>query len=417
MKARNMGGKIFLSALIASALSASGAKSWADTDFQFAKYLQSVKFSGDYRLRFDEEHFRTPSPSGVNAGDKGAPDRDRFRMRLRLALNLALPAKFTLKTRLATGQGEQTSTNQTFGSLDTEKGIWVDRAYLEWAPKDGIKVEGGKMAMPLWTQYSSDALWDDDLNPEGAGENLSALFGGVNVFFNAMQGVVDENSASIHDQYVFSEQIGTEFRLPAESRFKIAYAYHDWKNANQDNFQGVAVANNVTGSAEKVQEGNRRITNNGSANTLANPFGVSEVSGQFSFWTLRTPIAIQGTYLKNERVRQTNANGLKNAGGDNNKDTGYQIGAIVGKAALANSWEAAYFYKYLEADSTVADAADSDFGDGGTNRRGHIMWAAYNPTDWLTYKLKYFQTQNIDRSLAGSKGSMDRIQIDAAVKF
>jgi hypothetical protein len=404
--------------LLAAGFFVSGTKSWADTDFQFAKYLQSVKFSGDYRLRYDDEHFRAPSPSGVNAGDKGAPDRGRFRMRLRLGLDLTLPAKFTLKTRLATGQGEQTSTNQTFGALDSQKGIFVDRAYLEWAPKDGIKVSGGKMAMPLWTQYSSDTIWDDDLNPEGAAENFNALLGGVNVFFNAMQGVVDENSANVHDQYVFSEQIGAEIRLPFESRFRFAYAYHDWKNADQDNFQGVALANGVTGSTEKVQEGNRRFTSaNGSANTVANPFGVSELTGQFSFWSFKTPIAIQGTYLKNNRVRATDANGLKNASGNNNKDTGYQFGSIIGKAAAANTWEAAYFYKYLEADATISDAADSDFGDGGTNRRGHIVWAAYAPTDWLTFKTKYFQTKNIDRSLPGSKGTMDRVQVDASVKF
>jgi hypothetical protein len=48
----------------------------------------------------------------------------------------------------------------------------------------------------------------------------------------------------------------------------------------------------------------------------------------------------------------------------------------------------------LEADATVADAVDSDFGDGGTNRRGHIFWVAYSPLDYLTFQTKYFQTKN-----------------------
>lgn len=48
---------------------------------------------------------------------------------------------------------------------------------------------------------------------------------------------------------------------------------------------------------------------------------------------------------------------------------GYQAGVIVGKASDPQSWEAAYFYKLVETDATVADLADSDFGNGGTNRK------------------------------------------------
>ena len=59
---------------------------------------------------------------------------------------------------------------------------------------------------------------------------------------------------------------------------------------------------------------------------------------------------------------------------------------IVGQAKEKNSFEAAYFYKRSETDSTVSDVVDSDFGDGGTNRKGHIVWVAYNPQEFLQFK-------------------------------
>jgi hypothetical protein len=404
-------GKSFLAALLVVCLLGIQTKASADADLQFAKYLQFVKWSGDYRLRYDNEHFRHPSATF---------DRPRFRMRLRIATDFGFPGNLTLKTRLASGVGEQTSTNQTFGSLGDQKGIWIDRAYLEWKAKDWMTLTGGRMAMPLWTQYSSDAIWDADLNPEGTGESFSYLLGGINLFANAMQFVADESNGTTHaaatDQYIFSEQVGFETHLPFESRFKVAYANHNFRDANLNAYTGVAALNGGT-SVEKTQEGNRKI-----GGLLANNFRVSEVTGELSSWLFRKPLSIQGTYLKNTQAgipgQSTLAANLALRQNEK-KDTGYQVGAILGKASQAKTWEIAYFYKYLAADATLADAADSDFGDGGTNRRGHIGWIAFAPYDYLVFQAKYFQTKNVDPMIASASptGTIDRVQVDASVKF
>ena len=57
-------------------------------------------------------------------------------------------------------------------------------------------------------------------------------------------------------------------------------------------------------------------------------------------------------------------------------------------------------YKYSETDDTLADLADSDFGNGGTNRKGHIMWAAYNFTKYLQAKTKYFITEVVNETFS-----------------
>jgi hypothetical protein len=229
-----------------------------------------------------------------------------------------------------------------------------------------------------------------------------------------MQFVADERNGSTNgaaiDKFIFSEQIGIEAHLPFESRFKLAYAYHDWKNFNINTSTGVAYFNGST-SAEKSQEGNRKI-----GSSLANRFGVQEISAELSTWIMRKPLSLQGTFLKNNRAGIP-ANSAASLKPSEKKDMGYQTGLIFGKAGTAKCWEVAYFYKYLAADATVADAADSDFGDGGTNRRGHIAWVAYSPLDHMTFQAKYFQTKNVDTSLSGANGSMDRVQLDMSVKF
>jgi hypothetical protein len=107
---------------------------------------------------------------------------------------------------------------------------------------------------------------------------------------------------------------------------------------------------------------------------------------------------------------------------------GYQFGLIAGAAKKQGQWEAAYFKKYSQIDATVADVADSDFADGGTNRVGHIAWIAYNPRDWMQLKVKGFVTDALDRKFPTVAGvtptaatnldkAVNRLQIDLSVKF
>jgi len=129
----------------------------------------------------------------------------------------------------------------------------------------------------------------------------------------------------------------------------------------------------------------------------------------FPVWD--TTLTPGGTYIKNLAARHQQRDGHRLG------DTGYQVGARLGKAAAAKSWEAAYYYKWSEVDSTLADFADSDFGDGGTNRQGHIGWLAYNPREWLQLKFKTFVTRVINDSEPPNRDHINRYQLDLSVKF
>lgn len=360
--------------------------------------IQSIKFSGDIRLRHD---------SYMKRG-AGTNDRNRLRYRLRFGPVIALPEDLTAIIRLGSGTGEQVSTNQSYDNLSAQKALWVDLLYLKWKPtlheNATTSLQAGRMANPLWRPYSADIVWDDDFNPEGFGESAEWVFGdaGLSVFANGVQAVADEDSNSGKNQWFFSSQLGFEKTLPLESRLRIAAAYHKWSDENQSTFGQAA-----------FQDGNRRAANS-TTGALLNRFGVGEVTGQLSSWVGKVPVSLQTTLVRN--LRAINFATPATAVGPLARDA-YQFGAIVGAAKAKGTWEVGYFKKYVQTDATVADVADSDFGDGGTNRVGHIAWLACAPQDWMLLKVKGFVTDTIDRQFLPGDKAVNRVQVDMAIKF
>ncbi len=367
--------------------------------------IQSMKFGGDLRLRDDVSAKR-----GTNQVNRG-----RLRYRLRFGTEIELPDNLLATIRLGSGTGEQVSTNQSYDNLGAQKAIWIDLMYLKWKPTLNeaatTALHAGRMINPLWRTYSSDIVWDDDFNPEGFGEQIEWVFPGpeLSLFANGLQGVADEDSNSGKNQWFFSQQLGVEKTLPLDSRVRFAAAYHKWSDENRSDF-----------GQTTIQDGNRRSNATG---RLVSQFGVGEITAQLTSWIGTIPLNFQGTAIRNFRTRHNDL-----IQGPVGRD-GYQAGVIVGSAKAKGSWEAAYFKKYSQIDSTVADVADSDFGDGGTNRVGHIAWIAYAPRDWMLLKVKGFVTDALDRSFPTVAGvvsptattnldkAINRLQIDMSIKF
>jgi len=368
------------------------------TIIKFNDIIKEVVIKGDLRLRHESIH-RSDKPSSPAATSERNRHRQRFR--LRLQSDFKLPNNLEAKLQFASGTGEQVSTNQSLDNLSNEKGIWIDRAFLQWKPMETVTLMAGKMANPLWRPYSSDILWDADFNPEGAGQSFH-FFGPLQtkIFINAMQMVVDEDSAGTQDQAEFSGQIGAEALVLDESKFTFAVGVHEWINERVNNF-GQGVSGPTVG-----QDGNRRVTNV-STQALTNEFRVVEYTGEFNSKILSVPISLQGTFIHNTKSRLIPP-----------ENDGFQYGAIIGKASQRNGIEVAYFYKRSETDATVADVADSDFGSsGGTNRKGHIMWAGYGLTDFATLSAKHCITKTVNFALFPGIKPVNRTQVDLQVKF
>jgi hypothetical protein len=129
------------------------------------------------------------------------------------------------------------------------------------------------------------------------------------------------------------------------------------------------------------------------------------------------PIKFAADYMNNPTVDEDNE--------------AYSVGVQFGKAGKKKTFDLAYTYKFLGADAWYEEVVDSDFGafyqaappgggtgyGAGTNTKGHIVKLAYSPYDSLTLSAKWFRTELIDESPAGSDGMMNRVQVDAVVKF
>lgn len=379
------------------------------TEVKLNDVVKRFSFSGDYRLR--QENF------DKNNNVATTFDRSRQRYRLRLVTEFELPQNVIAKMRFSTGDTDPTSSNQSMDNLSQRPFLGIDQAFLTWSPLQEFSLVGGRMQNPFWRTYSSELVWDDDFSPEGAAQKVKlSLFGRGRFFFNSLQMVADEDNGMSDDQWMLGEQVGVEIPMFSQSRFQAAGAYHYWKDANKSTFGNVAFL-----------EGNRRTTQAAATpGALQNAFGVAEATLEFATWAGPWPLSLQGSYINNTRAMDTLAGAAVPK-----ENMGYEVGAILGQAKLDKSWEAAYFYKYVQTDATVADVADSDFGDGGTNRKGSIFWLAYNPFEWLQFKGKAFVTQVAHENIAdfrkdpastgqavpAGNDSIKRVQLDVSVKF
>jgi len=359
-----------------------GASHASATNVKFNSFLEQVAFKGDFRVRH-ESFWKAQST-----------DRHRERYRLRLGTGFKFPSDMELKTRFASGTGEQVSTNQSFDNLSSQNTFFIDQAYLVMKGPMDSKIQAGRMSHPFWMVYSSDIVWDGDFSPMGFSQSISRDMGGNKWFLNLLEMVADEDSGSQNDQWMFGGQLGMNIsRMDDDWALTAALAGYEWTNETAGTF-GQGAAN----------EGNRRT---GTApGTLSNNFRVAELTVEYWMRLMERPLSIQGTYINNIGNQLTPA-----------ENTGLQVGFIYGNTKSEGDWEIAYFNKRSESDATVADVADSDFGDGGTNRQGHIVWFARSMGAATTFNVKYFTTQVLNTALAPGLDDITRLQVDFSVKI
>jgi hypothetical protein len=386
-----------------------------------AKWVDSVIWSGDLRLRYEQFWRSQPDPtSGLGV------ERNRQRFRLRFGPEIKM-GDFKATVQVGTSSstdginGDQVSHNQSFDNAFSQKEIFILRAYATWNPSffKPMTIMAGKLKNPFYTQYTNDLLFDADVNPEGFAETFSwKLTDSVSVFTNFGQFVLDDDGGN-HNQFMLGGQAGTELKIGAD-KLRVAVGFFDFRNLS---------ANGL--SEPTVQQFNSRAAAAPTNTTrYVNDYDGLHLTGQYDTELLGIPLQFLGDYLKNTTGVISCVNNAGNVPGQcggtriEGQDEGYQVGLRIGKASKANTWEMAYYYKWLQADATLSAFVDSDFGDGGTNRRGNIFWVGYNFTDFLNLKLKFFNTKPLvtafcvgATSVPSCRDEINRMQIDAVFTF
>ncbi len=412
----------------------------ADKDFTKAyavksgmpEWVTSLKLNGDLRGRF--EGFYGDHPAFV--------DRNRWRYRLRFGAVANLTDQIEVGLRLGSGDIDNASSfvsgtdpisnNQSFQNNASKKGIFLDLAYGKWSPirtpeLSGVFI-GGKMENPFTL---SDMLFDSDYTPEGLAQQFGYTLSEQHTLrLNMGEFVLDELGGDSDDPYLFGGQLrlesvwnpkvstsaGIGFLMIANEDLLTSSAVPD---INAGNLRNTRVTVNPDGSRTVALTSPRERYE-----TLVVDAALTYTLESFPFHAGPFPIRVFGDYLRNLA--------------SNGQNQGYQAGIAFGKSGKRRTWELTYRYKVLEGDAWWEELTDSDFGAyyanspaptldqarssragywAGTNVRGHVLKAAYSPLDPLTFSVTWFATDLIEEYRPDTDSQMNRIQVDAVLKF
>jgi hypothetical protein len=144
--------------------------------------LGSIKFSGDFRLRYESIYGQLNSSANANNpainGNK-ISSRQRFRFRARFGMRGQIGDTVEWGIRFASSApSNPVSTNQTLSDFFSRKPFELDQVYIAWSPKISagtkiLRLQAGKFEPP-WTR--TEMTIDNDLMVEGFSESYRINF-------------------------------------------------------------------------------------------------------------------------------------------------------------------------------------------------------------------------------------------------
>ena len=374
-------------------------------------WVSSLRINGDFRGRYE----------AFFANNDAFTDRYRWRYRLRLGMVATLKDSLEVGVRLGsgdldsgipTGGVDPISQNQTLQNNASKKGLFVDLVYAKWSPVNNkvwaMSLTAGKMENPF---VFSDMVFDHDYTPEGAATQLAFnLSDRYQLKLNGGAFVLDELSSDSNDPWM----AGAQLRWDAAWNKKLA-------SSAGVAFLGISNPDQLSNAA--VPNSNRGNTRDGAGALVYhyNPFladvALTYTLDSFPMYNGTFPIKLAADYMNNPAVDRDN--------------DAYSLGIQFGKAGKKKTFDLGYTYKHLGADAWYEEMVDSDFGafyqaapaggsagyGSGTNVKGHIVKASYSPFTAVTLSAKWFRTELINASPDGSDSMMNRVQVDAIVKF
>lgn len=352
----------------------------AQTEIQQAKkssesmsWAERIKWKGDFRYRYE------------NIDVEGRDTRERNRIRARASLQAKLPANTQVGLGVASGGTDPVSSNQTLGAGNETKDLRLDLAYFTWKPTGETFLTAGKYSNPLFKPQKSALLWDGDWRPEG----ISAGWSGDHLFATFLGNWLESDSREDNDEFAWGLQGGTKLALGETVSLTASLGYYDFPTkGNKPYFDDDFFGNS---SVNGLYEFNYEMV---------------EVAADLGLSLFDMPFNLFAHYVQNQDA--------------DDYDTGYIVGAKIGKAKSKGSWQFAYQYQDLEADAALGLLTDSDFAGGGTDGKGHRLGGAYALSKAWTVGFTWFVNNEAgEKNLADEGGALDydRIMIDTVFKY
>lgn len=375
-----------------------------DSKLGFADWVESVRFSGDIRVRYDS----------INGESPFFVDRNRFRYRARFGATFDFANDLEVGVRLTSSDGgNPISQNVTLANNASKKGIGFDEVYLKWSPLHSGDWNGsivaGKFKNPV--HFPSTILYDKDYTPEGFSQVVSYdLAENHALSLILTQYVLDELRSSSSDPWQFGGQLRWDADWSSRVKTSIGAAVFSILHPESLTVAGVPYIN----------QGNTRTAGGALASDYDVFYGDAGLTYTFDSAPLyrgRFPVYAYGNAIYNF--------------GASDQNVGYGVGVRFGKASKRGQWELNYLWTHLEADAWYDQFVESDFGSvwtaaptagttgyyAGTNVEGHWIKGTYAIFDQWSVSVAYFITGLIEDPNPAVSNDTARLFIETVVKY
>lgn len=355
---------------LAQAAAASRGASWAE----------KVRFSGDLRYRHEM------------IDEAGRQERQRQRIRARFGLTAAVSDSLSLGVRVATGGvSENRSTNATLGDANARKDLELDLGYLTWKPREDLSLTLGKQGYP-WFRPGSSFLYDSDSNPEG----MALAWSGSGGVFAKAWGFWLSESGTAAEGNVSGLQVGWQNR----SGLTVAASFHDYAaiQGRSLSFSGYPAGNTTYAGDRLCRPVAAELA---VARCYSDDYEILGLAVQYEGSVGNLPLQLWADSVQNLAVDRL--------------DTGYNVGARLGRASAPGSWELSLAYQDVEADAQWGGFIDSDFAGGDTQGRGWRLQGGWVPARNALLQFTWFDnTRAVDLP---QERDYQRLQLDFSMKF
>ena len=338
-------------------------------------WAERIKWKGDFRYRYE------------NIDQEGKDSRNRSRIRARTNLEANISPTLDVGVGLATGGDDPVSSNQTIGGGGSSKDIKIDLAYFDWSGLKDTNIVGGKYKNFLVRPEKRGLLWDSDWRPEGLGITWNN-----GTFFAHGLGTWLEGDSNKGTQFSWVVQGGVNLDVGETGKLMFGAGYNQFDIAGRTPLFG----------DEEDFYGNSFVFDPVEKNNVFKyNYRQYQLFAGYKFKLGKRSLSLFADYTQNTEVSEN--------------DTAYLIGAKYGSAKDKGEWDLVYFYEKIEADSTVGLLADSDFGGGGTDAKGHVFIGTYALHKAWYFRATYFL--NEIKLASGNPKDYDRLMLDLAFKF
>ena len=435
------------------------AKDYGQTSaskLSISDHITNLKLYGDARYRFeylDEKPQNSTIAAGLGAGNH-ANTTDRYRYRVRVGADYTFTDKFKAGVELESSSANDSS-NQSIGAGYNKFSINVGLLYLQWNPTDWLTLTGGKQRNPL---YTTDLVWDPDINPEGGSEQASWTFPidfgsdapvsndpkvivapsagpsdySLTIGVTALQGIYADNSenavtppagtgvADKTDVWQFVEQVPIQFNWNKDTYIKVAPGFDSYTGGGNSGISGsIGGPISPAGGAAFGGGGALAFVGPHAADHLqifTAPGEVDWKSWDIPFkaywdfaWNTEGKARVQDVYLGNHGGNSVPgaATPVLTAGnilaqrqnqalGD---DVAWVAGLQVGQNKKKGDWSIKGDFRQVGLGAIDPNLNDSDWGDSFLNQQGVKISSTYNFTDFLTGTFTYINTWDVKNGL------------------